>query len=401
LNAVAYLKYHAQMNNSFPRYDVVMLGTFASWNLGTLQARAIPLARGLLATGLRAAIVTTPWDAPADAGTIDTYHGIPVINTAAISPSNPFRAVRQQMQWVDRLSPSLVHVFKPKGFGGIAGRFLQHSYPLVVDSDDWEGDGGWNTKPEYSWVQRRVFHHQERDLIRRANQVTAASTLLAERARRLRGEPTDENTHLLENGLDDERITALMSARSRRPSELETPVIVLYSRFAEFEDDWLQRFLVELDSACEAPLIVKVVGSSSVLEVALSLGSKVFVEQMGYVTSQAVPEILGSATLGVYPYRDSLITRSKQSVKLLEQMAAGCPVIASDVGDVARTLDFSGIATTDSSPAHFAREAVRLLDQPERLDHMSAVGTRRIKSRFSFSALSKRLSAIYRAAGLS
>lgn len=378
-----------------------MLGTFAAWNLGTLQARALPLAAELRRLGVRPAIITTPWDMPSEAGVVDEIDGVTLINTTAASARFPFKAVNEQVRRVNELNAPIVHVFKPKGFGGFAGQILARSKTLIVDSDDWEGDGGWNDAAGYSWPQRRVFQYQEQHLLRAATYVTAASTLLQERATGLRDDAPAGSVHLLENGLPAQRIRDLGAGRISRPSTIDPPVLLLYSRFAEFEPGWLEAFITALDHRLTAPATLRVVG---VLEdeTPSTLGcERLEVSLMGYVAYDRIPTILGSSTLALYPYRDTPITRAKQSVKLLEQMAAGCPVIASDVGDVARTLGDGGIALTDADPQHFAAKAVELLDTPQALDRMSVAGQERIRQDFDIRGLAQRLLNIYTSAGLS
>src|SRR5690606_15656918 len=102
-------------------YDIVMLGTFAVWRLGTLQARALPFARELSARGLRCAIVTTPGDMPSERGVIETIDGVAVINTESAG-LNPAPAVREQLAWITDLQPKIIHVFKPRGYGGLAAQ---------------------------------------------------------------------------------------------------------------------------------------------------------------------------------------------------------------------------------------------------------------------------------------
>lgn len=378
--------------------DVVMLGTFSAWNLGTIQARALPLARELRELGVRASIVATPWDVPSEAGVVDVIDGVPLINTRAASAAFPITAVRQQIDWAHKLSPSLVHVFKPKGFGGFAGRVLGASMPLVVDSDDWEGDGGWNDAGDYGLLQRRVFQYQEQDLLRRATYVTAASTLLVERAREMRDSP--DTVKRLPNGITHARWRELSAARKTAPGSLDPAVILLYSRFAEFDNDWLASFVRSLSSLTDRSLVVRVVGNTdNQILPPLSVG-RVQIEIVGYVSWAVIPELLATSSVAVYPYHDSPVTRSKQSVKLLEQMAAGCPVIASDVGDIALTLGDAGVVLPDASPERFARSTIELLNQPERLNLIGATGTERIRSDFLFEDLARELLNVYRSAGL-
>ena len=378
--------------------DVVMLGTFSAWNLGTLQARALPMAHALKTHGVNVAVVTTPWDQPSEAGVIDAIDGVPLINTCSTSTTLPLPAVREQLAWIRRLRPSAVHVMKPRGFGGLAARLLPGSVPLVIDSDDWEGNGGWNDSGKYTWTQQRIFHAQEHDLLKRADIVTAASTLLAHRAALLRG--SGEQVHLVANGINRQRLNELMAARSNPPSKVDPPVVVLYSRFEEFPSDWLSRFVSELAGRTTRNVLVRVIGRDRApLDPPVRAGS-VNVEFMGYVALSQVPELLGSATVAVFPYQDSLITRAKQSVKLLELMAAGCPVIASDVGDVAGVLDVAGIARPGVEPSMFAEEAASLMNQPDELDAMSATAQARAHDAYRIDVVSKPLIDAYRATGL-
>lgn len=382
-----------------PPVDVVMLGTFAMWNLGTLQARALPFARALQTRGVSAAIITTPWDMPGEAGIIDVIDGIPVINTAATSAKFPLSAVRQQLDWIKRLQPRLLHVMKPKGFGGMTAKLASNNLPVIVDSDDWEGDGGWNDTGQYSWPQRKVFHYQEQDLLQRATAVTAASTFLFERTAAMRTS-RDPAVFLVENGLDDIWAGQLAIGRTLPPSLIDPPVIVLYSRFAEFGTDWLPQLIDALATNLDSPATLRLIGS---LPEGTSLPDSpglLTVETLGYVARGLIPELLGGATVAVYPYEDSLIARSKQSVKLLELMAAGCPVVGSDVGDVSRTISSAGVTLSGANPADFAGQVYALLSQPERLDEMSLAGMERIRSHFSFDYLTGKLLTAYAAAGL-
>lgn len=381
--------------------DIVMLGTFSAWKLGTIQARGLPLARGLARYGLRVAIVTTPWDRPEDAGTIDVVDGVPLINTRQVRPERAPAAVAEQIAWVRRLRPRAIHLLKPKGFGGLAARAIicrDRTMPVVVDYDDWEGDGGWNDVAGYSRAQRVLFNWQERDLIVNADHVVAANTLLALRARQLRGDGC--GVSLVPNGLDDAWREQLATGRIAAPGSKTPPTVLLYSRFAEFPPDWVPRFVTSLASQASSPIRFIVAGDAPDGVRKFEAPQPVSVEFLGYVARERLPEILGSADVAVFPYEDSLIARTKQSVKLLELMAAGCPVIASAVGDVPRTLGSAGVALPDADPERFARTVVRLLDCPERLNELCQAGQDRVRDTFSIDRLAGKLAQIYRGLGI-
>jgi glycosyltransferase involved in cell wall biosynthesis len=372
-----------------PPVDIVMAGTFSAWHLGTLQARALPFAHELQSRGLRCAIVTVPWDMPSESGVIDTIANVELRNTTATGVTSFPLAVVQQAALIRALQPRLVHVFKPKGYGGLAGRLRPRGLPLVIDSDDWEGDGGWNQHGNYSALQRRLFNWQERTLLQSADAVTAASHLLKRRALTLRHAPP-ETVSWVPNGLAGGWLRRLSSARANAQAADDAPTVLLYSRFAEFPADWLPRYLGRLSAglAPDACANVILVGDS----VHVDIGYRnVCINHMGYVAYTRLPEVLGRADIAIFPYADSLIARSKNSVKLLELMAAGCAVIASGTGDVPAVAGDAAILLDSSEPATFAAATVDLQRNAQRIRRLSSAAELRVQQQFSIAAVTGRL----------
>ena len=378
------------------RFDVVMLGTFSVWRLGTLQARALPLAREVVKRGLRVALVTLPWDAPGEAGVCDRVGGVAVINTRSANLAAAPLLVRDTVGWLRRTQPALLHVFKPKGFGALIAQRLDGELPIVVDSDDWEGAGGWNDVAKYNIAHRRLFDWQERQLLAHAGAVTAASTLLERRALELRATRPRPNVWRLPNGLADDWRCQLTSPRGAGLSSPE-PTVLLYSRYAEFGAEWLPRFVAALAACHPQPLRLRLIGDAP----GVAGRGALRIERVGYVMRDALPGWLGSASVAIFPYEDALVTRAKQSVKLLELLAAGCPVVASAVGDVALTLGTAGVVLPGADPADFAREVARLLAAPDERAMMRARGPARVAERFRFATLAETLLNVYATCGLS
>ena len=386
------------MVSSPGRYDIVMLGTFAAWRLGTLQSRALPLASVLTRHGIRCAIVTTPWDVPSERGIVDVYDGVPIFNTYAVSPFAPLQAVREQRDLARLLQPQAIHVFKPKGFGGLTGAWVHHDVPLIVDSDDWEGDGGWNQVGSYGLLQRRVFDWQERTLLRSADGVTAASTLLFQRASMMRGSESDSSVWLVPNGIERTWYERLKHGRVPVSITDRIKTVVLYSRFAEFGAEWLPRFASALDRVANCPVRIVAVGTDGDDWV---VGEHVRVELCGYVERDRLPEMLGSASIAIFPYESSLLTMAKQSVKLLELMAARCAIVASDVGDVAGVLGGTGVTLPGADPLAFAAVVGRLFQLEAYATSLGMAAQQRVREHFLIeSSISTRLIAAYRGVGV-
>lgn len=377
-----------------------MLGTFGVWTRGTLQSRALPFARALTnSAGLDVAIITTPWDAPHAAGQYEEVDGVRIFNTPHHSPAKAPLAAAEQLRIVRELRPRIIHLMKPKGFGGLAAAargLLPRGSRLIVDSDDWEGDGGWNDAGDYSLLARRLFARQETRLIRSADAVTAASTLLDERARRLRRGRRDSRVVFLPNGLDASWLRALGAARA--PERPGPPSVLLYSRFAEFSPDWLRRFVARLDRDAAGPLRLEFVGEFDPATLAGLELQNLTLHSHGYVERARIPGILAGARVAVFPYEDTLINRAKQSVKLLELMASGRPIVACDVGDIARIAGDAVDIAPSTEPAAVVGRVLALLASDARRRELGERARSRA-AEFTIDRLAPRLLAAYRDTG--
>src|SRR5512136_2845582 len=163
--------------------NVVMIGPFGLQPKGTMSARALPMAKALVAREQGVTLLIPPWDHPPDAGREWEEDGVRIVNVS-LPPRLPlffhvalaFRLVRRVLA----LRPDVVHCFKPKAYSGLAHFILWwlrrlglvHSR-LVVDEDDWEQ--AWNDLAPYSHAQRRVFVWQERWGLAHADAIVVAS----------------------------------------------------------------------------------------------------------------------------------------------------------------------------------------------------------------------------------
>ena len=68
---------------------------------------------------------------------------------------------------------------------------------------------------------------------------------------------------------------------------------------------------------------------------------------------------------------------------VLEAMAAGVPVVATDVGGVKSTLGDAGVIVTVGDPDALASAIMELLADPDRLVEMSRCGQRLVSEHYS------------------
>ncbi|MBC7964101.1 MAG: glycosyltransferase, partial [Steroidobacteraceae bacterium] len=187
---------------------IVFLAPFGIRPKGTVLARMIPIAVGLKQLEHEVVIIAPPYTNPEDSGREDFVQGIRLSNIRLDTTlgATPLVLAWRMFRLAMAEQPDLVHLFKPKGYGGLAAMLLIllrgigfRLPPLMVDSDDWEGRGGMNDILPYSRAERWVFAFQEQWLLSRALAVSVASRGLEQMVRELGVVP--ESCCYLPNGV--------------------------------------------------------------------------------------------------------------------------------------------------------------------------------------------------------
>ncbi len=380
---------------------VVMVGPFGLRPRGTMAVRALPMAHALTARGHRVTVLLPPWQNPEDEGRRWEEGGVAVENIrlplrlpVLFHLQTGLRLVRRALA----LRPDVVHLFKPKAYAGLAHwllvRLPRRRRPwLVVDTDDWEGPGGWNDLAPYTSAQRAFFAWQERWGLTHADAITVASRTLESLVWSLGVPPS--RVFYVPNGVPP---VAHPPQRSAPPA----PCILLYTRFFEFS---LSRVLEVVrrvrEEVAEARLLVVGKGLFGEEEVLLReaerLGLEEAVEYVGWVEPEALPGYFARAALAVYPFDDTLVNRAKCPVKLLDLLATGVPVVAEGVGEVREVIRHgeTGWLVEPGDVDGFAAGVVRLLrDEPLR-KRLGQAAARDIQARRSWERLVERVEQAY------
>jgi len=159
---------------------IAMVGPFGFHPNKTMRSRALGLARPLAARGHDVHIFMPPWQTPAEADKTWQEDGVLIRNVPLSGGMVGIarRLVREVLAW----QPDVVHCFKPKAYSGLAAwwlwQFHRRDVGLVVDSDDWEGWGGWNDLAPYSTAQKHFFAWQETWGMTHCHALTVASRAL-------------------------------------------------------------------------------------------------------------------------------------------------------------------------------------------------------------------------------
>jgi glycosyltransferase involved in cell wall biosynthesis len=352
---------------------IVMLAPFGIRPKGTLAARMLPLAQALVRCSHRVVIVAPPVHNPDDAATCVEYEGVPVIHTAAPRAPGVAQQTLALLQETLRQRPDVVHLFKPKGYAGLAALALHHlrpALPLVVDTDDWEGPGGWNDLLPYPSAAKRLFAWQERDLLRRADAITVASRALETLVWSMGIAP--ERVFYLPNGVRPSTLDTQPSTLNLQPSPFKlqpSPFnLLLYTRFWELDVREVVAALVGVAARCPNVRLI-IVGKgergeeNELLRLVQRTGLASFVDYRGWLMPDHIPATLAEADVALMPMRDTLINRARGLAKLLELMGAGLPIVASRVGQAAEYLEHgvSGWLVPPGNPGALAEAVLRLI----------------------------------------
>jgi glycosyltransferase involved in cell wall biosynthesis len=310
------------------------------------------------------------------------------------------------------LEPDVIHVFKPKAVSGLAqmglwyGRLGRRAKrpALVLDTDDWEGFGGWNEREAYPWWQKRLCDLQERWGLRHADAVTVASRTLQAQAWSHRVPP--RRVVYVPNGLAPEdysgwRDVDPVAARARLRLG-QGPVLLLYTRFFEFEPERALDVLVRIRREV-ADVRLLLVGAGKygqerrLLALARRCGLDDAMVNAGWQEPAALPGWLAAADVALFPMDDNLANRAKCPAKLLEALWLGLPVIADRVGQQAEyVLDgMTGLLADPDDAQSMAGAAARLVrDRPLAL-RLAESGRLRVEVEFNWPRLARAAEGAY------
>ena len=394
--------------------NIVFVGPFGLQPKGTMSVRALPLARALVKRGHRVTVLIPPWDDPNRAGQRWEDGGVDVINVP-LPPGLPLifeiRLTLTLVRYAVTLNPDVIHFFKPKAYAGLSHwlcrrlrRWGQLSARLVLDSDDWEQ--AWNDKLPYPGWQKYLFTRQEQWGLRHADAVTVASRELE----KLVGQRRTGRIFYVPNGVILEgRINnssaALTLQTVRAKWQLgQSPTVLLYSRFLEFRLERIVNLVRQVAvSMPEARWLIigqGLNGEDDRLRQQLAqAGLTEYVRFTGWLPVDQLAAHFQAANVGVFPYDDTVINRTKCSVKLIDLLLARLPVVADAVGQNREYIQagMSGVLVPAEDDAAFAGALVDLLGDPAQQRRLGQAAAAYIRQNYDWSDLASIVERAYQA----
>lgn len=394
---------------------------------GTMRERALPIGKALAAHGQCVTMLLPPWQNPEDAGRRWSDGGVTVENirlparfAGLFHAMVALRLARRALA----LRPDVVYLFKPKGSSGMT-HWLLTRVPrdrrprLVVDTDDWEGPGGWNELGGYTPLQRRVFAWQERWGLTHADAVTVASRTLESLVWSMGTAP--DCVFYVPNGVSGE---ASGDVRPEGPGweggcgeGAMAGCILLYTRFFEFPvsrvidilararervpDAWLmvvgeglfgeEEELFRLAAARGLTVAGRDDDEQAygLLRDQSAAGPRPDIVYAGWVPREDLPSYFAGASVAIYPFDDTLVNRSKCAVKLCDLLAAGVPVVAEAVGQNREYIRAgeTGLLVEPGDVRAFGDGVARILSSSALQNRLGRGAARDMRDRFAWERL--------------
>ena len=181
--------------------------------------------------------------------------------------------------------------------------------------------------------------------------------------------------------------------------------VLLYTRFFEFK---VERVIeVWRKIAAEVPdarLVVVGKGfageEEQLLKRAASVGFGGSIEYAGWVAMDDLSGYFARSDIALFPFDDTLINRTKCSVKLIDLLAAGVPVIADAVGQNTEYIrhNETGVLTPAGDVDAMAQAAIDLERDRARAQRLGAAAAHDMRERFNWDRLSVEAERLYGAA---
>jgi rhamnosyl/mannosyltransferase len=303
--------------------------------------------------------------------------------TVASTPLSPDLALRLALE-----RPDLTHLHAPYPVAELAW-LLAGRRPMVLS---YHADVVRQKRLMSLWAPGL------RTVLRRASAVIAGSPAMAESSpflREVRGK-----VFVAPYGIDTARFdldpTARAAARARwRGDAPEAPWLVFVGRLRYYKG-----LHVLLEALAALPEVRLLVVGSGPMGVALrtqaeGLGIAARLRWLGDVSDADLPGVLAAGDAFVLPAH----ARSEAfGIAMLEAMAAGLPVVSTELGTGTSWLNQdgrTGVVVEPGDPQDLAAGIDRLLSDPARRDRLAAAAAARASERFSRAAMVARVGEIY------
>lgn len=115
-----------------------------------------------------------------------------------------------------------------------------------------------------------------------------------------------------------------------------------------------------------------------------------------FVPHADVPQHIAAADICVAPFEDNEVTRCKSPLKIVEYLASGKPIVASDVGEVRNMVEGVGLLVEPGKPEALAKGILELAGDEALREKMAAAARQRAETKYNWQSSAENLEKAYR-----
>lgn len=363
--------------------------------------RALGFARELVKNGYEVTILSV---APNQKWRFSdhTIDGVRIVETPDLMPRSGYDlwdAVRR-VNWLRQRPFDLIHTFETRPVAILPSLFSQrqNNIPLITDWCDWFGRGGSVEERKNKLLKnilRPIETFFEEHYRPGADGITVINTVLQKKATEL-GIPQTQQL-LLPNGTNIQAIYPQPKQKIRK--QLGLPAHAFYLGYTG------SMFLA--DAHLMAAAFNKIQAQFPQARLLLIGYSNITVEQMvnvpeavirtGPVSYQQLADYVAACDIGWLPLADTPANKGRFPLKVSDFMAAGRPLLVSDVGDLGNFVKQWELGwSTKAQTATLAQAVLDIISEPDLLTKTGTHARHIAEIQFAWPVVTKKLDNFYK-----
>lgn len=275
--------------------------------------------------------------------------------------------------------------------------------PLHYDWDDWEEmiwyeSCGTNRHSRFIGLSFKIL---ERFLPVLSDTVSVASECLKELA--LSFGLKAENIFPIPVGADLEQFNPVIEGdRIKQKYKITGPLILYVGQLhgAQYIDLFIKAMNIVLHKNKKVSFMIVGEGfmERKLKSLVAELGIAEKVIFTGSVPHHEIPEYIAAADICVAPFRDTKVTRCKSPLKIVEYLASGKAIVASNVGEVKKMVGGVGVLVKPDNFHLLAQGILRLLVDKELRDSIGRLARQRAENIYNWRVSTLSLMSAYKRA---
>ncbi len=330
---------------------------------------------------------------------VDGYQAIPFSRypSPIVFLKNTLKFI-QLGRWAD-----IIHFQKCHHYASIPAVIAAYlsGKPLHYDWDDWEEmiwyeSCGWDLHSKFVGFSFKIL---ERFLPILSNTVSVSSEYL--RNLTLRFGVEKENIFSIPVGADLEQFNpAVDGSKIKKTYNITGPLVLYVGQLhgAQYIDLFLKAANIVLHQHPDASFMIAGEGfmGRPLRRLVRELGIENKVIFAGSVLHHKVPEYISAADVCVATFRDTKVSRCKSPLKIVEYLACGKAIVASNTGEVRRMLGGTGILVKPGDSHSLAAGILRLLADENLRERLASFARQRAERKYNWARSASSLIAAYK-----